>query len=122
MTATTHAPVVGVVCLLHFDQPYRHARHYVGWTIYLPTRMTDHASERGARLLAVITEAGIEWQLARTWIGTRGRERQLKRQGGAARHCPVCGITPRGSQFAHLIDSGNAAPCQPTGLHERIVA
>lgn len=91
---------VGVVYLLHFDTPYRHARHYTGWTTNLHTRLTDHANGRGARLLAVITEAGIGWQLARTWIGTRGTERQLKRSGGAARYCPCCGVRPRGSRFA----------------------
>jgi hypothetical protein len=121
MSATTRAPVVGVVYLLHFDRPFRHARHYC-WTIDLPGRMTPHAGGRGARLRAVITEAGIGWQLARTWIGTRNRERQLKRQGGAARHCPVCGITPRGTRFAHLAESGSAAPCQTAGLRERSIA
>ena len=30
-----------------------------------------------ARLLQVITQAGIDWRLARTWQGTRQRERQL---------------------------------------------
>jgi len=40
--------------------------------------------------MAVIAEAGIAWTLARTWQGSRTRERQLKRQGGASRRCPVC--------------------------------
>ncbi|MGO9159957.1 MAG: hypothetical protein ACLP7J_04485, partial [Streptosporangiaceae bacterium] len=34
------------------------------------------------------------WELARTWSGTRARERQIKAQGGAARHCPVCKSQP----------------------------
>jgi ribosomal protein L34E len=33
--------------------------------------------------------------LARTWPGGRARERQIKRQGGASRCCPMCGVTPR---------------------------
>ena len=41
-------------------------------------------------LLQVIASAGIGWTLARTWEGTRQRERQLKRQGGASRRCPIC--------------------------------
>ena len=45
-------------------------------------------SRRGARLLQVITQAGIDWTLARTWEGTRERERQLKRQGGAVAAMP----------------------------------
>jgi predicted GIY-YIG superfamily endonuclease len=87
---------VGTVYLLHFDRPYQHARHYLGWTTDLNTRLAEHGSGRGARLLQVVTEAGIGWQLARTWTGvTRRRERQLKRQGGSARRCPACGIRPR---------------------------
>jgi predicted GIY-YIG superfamily endonuclease len=85
----------GVVYLLHFDRPYRHAAHYTGWTQRLPERLADHAAGRGARLLAVITAAGIGWQLARTWPGPRSRERALKNQGGAARRCPLCGTKAR---------------------------
>jgi predicted GIY-YIG superfamily endonuclease len=120
-SADVHAPVVGVVYLLHFDRPYRHARHYLGWTSSLPGRVTDHANGRGARLVAVITASGIGWQLARTWTGDRNRERQLKRQGGASRRCPVCGVTPRGARYPHL-----SSPMEPAGsttdASERIAA
>jgi len=80
----------GVVYLVHFTQPYRHARHNTGWTANLESRLAEHQARRGARLLQVVTQAGIEWTLARTWQGTRERERQLKRQGGASRRCPIC--------------------------------
>ena len=30
--------------MLHFDQPYRHARHYVGWTADLLDRLDPHAA------------------------------------------------------------------------------
>lgn len=86
----------GTVYLLHFDAPYRHARHYLGWTGGpLSARLSAHAEGRGARLLTVVRAAGITWQLARTWPGDRGRERQLKNQGGARRRCPMCGVVPR---------------------------
>ena len=87
--ASPTAPI-GVVYLVHFTQPYRHARHYPGWTAGLGSRLAEHQAGRGARLLQVITQAGIGWTLARTWQGTRERERQLKRQGGASRRCPIC--------------------------------
>ena len=87
--ATPKSPT-GVVYLVHFTRPYRHARHYTGWTADLEGRLAEHRAGRGARLLQVITLAGIEWTLARTWQGTRERERQLKRQGGASRRCPLC--------------------------------
>ncbi|WP_218061857.1 hypothetical protein, partial [Planobispora rosea] len=88
----------GTVYLLHFAQPYRHARHYTGQTSDLAGRLAEHAAGHGARLLAVVREAGITWSLARTWTGDRTRERALKRQGGASRRCPLCGITPRKTQ------------------------
>jgi hypothetical protein len=40
--------------------------------------------------MQVVGEAGIGFQLARTWDGDRYRERALKRQGGASRRCPIC--------------------------------
>jgi hypothetical protein len=89
----------GTVYLLHLSQPYGHARHYTGYAGNgargLARRLAEHGTARGARLLAVAAGAGITWELARTWPGGRARERQLKRQGGAARRCPLCGITPR---------------------------
>jgi predicted GIY-YIG superfamily endonuclease len=85
----------GTVYLLHFDQPYKHARHYVGWARNVKRRLAEHEAGRGARLLAVVRSAGIGWTLARMWPGSRARERQIKRQGGHARQCPLCGVTPR---------------------------
>jgi predicted GIY-YIG superfamily endonuclease len=81
----------GTVYLFHFDQRYEHAGHYTGWAEDLDHRVAEHLAGRGARLIEVITQAGIGFRLARTWPGvTRARERQLKRQGGASRYCPVC--------------------------------
>ncbi len=85
--------VQGVIYLLHFDRPYRHASHYAGWVhsvTFLEPRLGAHRDGVGARLMAVIGEAGIGFQLARTWEGDRHRERALKRQGGASRRCPIC--------------------------------
>ncbi len=84
-----------VVYLLHFERPYHHARHYLGTTSNLRRRLAEHEAGRGARLLAVVQAAGIGWELARLWPGGRARERQLKRQGGHARLCPLCGVRPR---------------------------
>jgi predicted GIY-YIG superfamily endonuclease len=81
----------GTVYLFHFDQRYEHAGHYTGWAEDLDHRVAEHLAGRGARLIEVITQAGIGFRLARTWPGvTRARERQLKRQGGASRYCPIC--------------------------------
>ena len=102
MTATVAAApdrLSGTVYLLHLSEPFGHARHYTGFAAGggrgLARRLAAHGTARGARLLAAAREAGITWELARTWPGTRSRERQLKIQGGAARRCPLCGIRPR---------------------------
>jgi predicted GIY-YIG superfamily endonuclease len=92
----TTSKTSGTVYLLHFDRPYKHAKHYLGWTPGdLSARLAQHGTGQGARLLAVVHAAGIGWQLARTWTGSRKRERQLKTQGGASRRCPLCGVRPR---------------------------
>lgn len=90
------AGVLGTVYLLHFARPYQHAAHYRGWTSDLVTRLASHREGTGARLMAVVKDAGIDWTLARTWSGVdRNYERALKNQGGAARMCPLCGVSPR---------------------------
>jgi predicted GIY-YIG superfamily endonuclease len=85
----------GTVYLLHFDQPYKHARHYVGWTRNVRRRLAEHMAGRGVPLTIAARGAGITLVLARMWPGGPDRERQIKRQGGHARHCPLCGVKPR---------------------------
>jgi hypothetical protein len=98
----------GIVYLLHFERVYEPypgaalrdcAQHYTGRVRggprALARRLTEHGTGHGARLMLAVARAGITWQLARTWPGGADRERQLKRQGGAARRCPLCGVTPR---------------------------
>lgn len=126
--------VVGIVYLLHFDQPIGDldnprgfASHYTGRTLDLAARLIDHAQGRGARLMQVVGEQGIGWQLARVWTGTRDRERSLKRSGGAARRCPVCQLAKLGLALpARPVDplavelgprvAGCAAAASPLGL------
>lgn len=98
------AVVPGTCYLIHFDTPYKHARHYLGWAACLDTRLAAHRAGNGARLMAVITAAGIAWQVARTWPGTtEGHEKTLKDQHDSPGLCPLCtpgtkagtSITPR---------------------------
>ena len=77
------------VYLLHFNTPYKHARHYLGSAEDLDARLTAHRSGRGARLMQVISKAGIHFELARTWPGGRKEERQLKKQKNSPRMCPI---------------------------------
>jgi hypothetical protein len=105
-----HGRGVGVIYLIHFDQPIGDlanprgfAGHYTGWTLDLPARLVDHAAGRGARLMQVVGELDIGWQLARIWTGTRIRERSLK-QRGATRRCPVCRLARLGLQPPRPVD------------------
>ncbi len=79
-----------MIYLIHFDTPYKHARHYIGYTNDLPSRLEEHRSGHGARLIQVIQQAGITWQLARTWPGDRSTERRIKNRHNAPRLCPIC--------------------------------
>jgi predicted GIY-YIG superfamily endonuclease len=87
MKLTSTTPTV---YLIHFLKPYKHARHYLGYSTNLDKRITDHLCGTGARLLEVVTDAGIEWRLVRTWPGDRELERQLKNRKDAPRLCPIC--------------------------------
>jgi hypothetical protein len=111
---------LGTVYLLHFDQRYEHAGHYTGFAESsgaegsgLLNRLGEHQQGRGARLVEVITQAGISFRVARLWPGvTRARERQLKRQGGASRRCPICLDQPAVPGQRH--DQTTTLPAVPT--------
>lgn len=87
-----------MVYLIHFDRPYHHARHYIGYSGSGPTgrelikqRLTHHATGRGNPLMYAVTQAGIGWQVVRVWWGMgRPFERLLKNRKYAPRLCPVC--------------------------------
>lgn len=82
---------IGILYLIHFHKPYHHAQHYIGWTQNgLRERIECHRSGQGARLLQVVNDAGIKWEVVRTWKAERGRERQLKARGHAPHYCPIC--------------------------------
>ena len=86
---------MGTVYLIHFDQPYRHARHYLGFSNDPIKRLDAHRASRGARLMQVVNAAGITWQCVRTWNGSRQDERRLKKYKAARLLCPLCSERPR---------------------------
>ena len=83
-----------MVYLLHFERPYHHARHYLGFTEDLDTRLEAHRTgdpHTHHRLMQVVAAAGIGFVLARTWnTEDRAFERRLKRWKCAPRLCPIC--------------------------------
>jgi len=88
-----------MVYLIHFDRPYKHAQHYLGYVGgALQNRIDRHRAGNGSRLLQVIQKAGIEWKVVRIWPdGDRELEHRLK-QHSNTRNCPICN-----SKIKHLL-------------------
>ncbi len=86
-------PNNGTVYLLHFDRPFHHAKHYLGFVNGegIETRLARHARGDGANLTKHVVAAGIGFQVVRTWENVdRNFERTLKNQHNGPRLCPVC--------------------------------
>jgi predicted GIY-YIG superfamily endonuclease len=80
-----------MVYLLHFDKPYKGVQHYIGYADDLEARIEKHRAGNGSKLMAAVTDAGIEFGVAKVWPeGDRSLERQLKNYKKARRFCPVC--------------------------------
>jgi predicted GIY-YIG superfamily endonuclease len=80
--------------LLHFDDPYHHARHYLGITGNLRQRLTSHAVGDAARLTEVLEENDLHWTLSGLWLIQEAQEhrieRLIKNRNNGPRLCPVC--------------------------------
>lgn len=84
---------MGIVYLIHFEKPFHHARHYLGFCEdgNLDKRMACHRSGNGSRLMAAVSRAGIAWSVVRTWEGVdRNFERSLKNRKEGPKFCPTC--------------------------------
>jgi hypothetical protein len=81
------------VYLIHFEQPFHHARHYVGYTDNLQRRFNEHVHRKNSSpLLVAASAAGIAWRVAMIWPQAgRDLERLIKRTHHTARYCPECG-------------------------------
>lgn len=80
------------VYLIHFDPPYKHAKHYLGFAEDVLPRVWAHQTGHGARLTQVAVDHGCNLVLARVWEdGDRKLERKLKRRKNAPKLCPICG-------------------------------
>jgi hypothetical protein len=82
------------VYILHFDKPFHHSRHYVGWAKE-PTAETrinhHHNGTSGVRYIEAALAAGVTFRVARIWPdASRNFERQLKNTHSTADYCPIC--------------------------------
>lgn len=87
------------VYLLHFHQRFKHARHYTGSTNNLRRRMGEHRRGkplRASSLMVAVHNAGITWEVARTWDFPTETEaldfefRLKKRMRKLSQYCPCC--------------------------------
>lgn len=81
------------IYLLHFKKRYpkgKRPQHYIGSTDDLDSRIERHRAGNGSRLIEVITKAGIDFVVARTWQGGKIEERRIKRRREARKLCPIC--------------------------------
>lgn len=107
------------VYLLHLDPPVGHSRHYIGYSDdrLIHKRLADHRAGRGGALPREALRRGSALVLVYVWWGAdRAFERRLKRQGGAVRWCPACGVGARpvpqpGRPGRVAPDTAPAAPC-----------
>jgi len=88
----------GTVYIIHFDEPFHHARHYVGWTesADVDSRMERHGKGNGSRLMRAVSGEGIQWRIVRVFYNAdRHFERWIKEQKQTSTFCPVCSEKPR---------------------------
>lgn len=82
------------VYLIHINPPFKHARHYIGWTSGVDTvreRYKSHLFGTGSALLRAASSAGCALVIAHVWdSGDRRFERYLKDRKDAPRWCPRC--------------------------------
>lgn len=83
-----------MVYLIHFDRPFGHAKHYIGFSSgpeSVKKRLQHHAKGSGSKIMRAVSSSGIGWRVVRVWWNEgRSFERKLKNRGGAARCCPIC--------------------------------
>lgn len=80
------------VYVLHFEPPYEHAKHYIGFTTRpVRDRVADHFAGRGSPLVKAALAAGCSVTLAHSWqCGNRHFERWLKNKKDTPKWCRTC--------------------------------
>jgi len=82
--------------VIHFDKPYKHAKHYTGICINVDKRMKQHAMGTRSRLMRVLKENDIGFQYAvineyPTFSEAHAEEHRLKHKvKQPKKYCPFC--------------------------------
>lgn len=79
------------VYVLHFDPPYKHAKHYIGFTECIDNRFERHCNGGGSPLVKAALAAGCVVSVAHVFEGAdREFERKLKNRKDTPRWCRLC--------------------------------
>lgn len=80
------------VYVLHFDPPYKHARHYIGFCEKeVNTRLATHCNGNGNPLVKAAVAAGSKITVAHVFKGAdRTFERKLKNRRDVCKWCRLC--------------------------------
>lgn len=102
---------LGSVYLLHFDPPFKHARHYVGFCEQpVIDRVQEHLDGRGSPLVKAAVAAGSHVEIARVWSSVdRQFERRLKKWKNVPRLCPRCNGTLQAGDCVRAERMGTAS-------------
>lgn len=90
----TSFPVAGVpgLYLLHFERPFHHAQHYLGWARHREERIQAHleGDSDASRLMRAVHEAGIKVTWVQFLDGGKSTERKIKNRGTLKKTCLMC--------------------------------
>lgn len=79
------------VYLIHFQEKLAHAGHYLGKAENIAERLARHKAGRGAKLLQVLKQKNINFEVVRIWENVSPNfERKLKTAGHNNKLCPIC--------------------------------
>ena len=84
------------VYVIHFDKPYKHAKHYTGIAINVEKRMKEHRGGYGSRLMQVLKENNIGFRyniIAEypSFSDAHAEEKRLKTKvKQPKKYCPIC--------------------------------
>ena len=97
----------GFVYVIHFSEPFKHCRHYIGFTKNINARLQHHKANEGSRLLRALNLAGINYEIAATHVGDRNLERKMKNFNNSKRFCPICSGKVKDPHKIRIRNNGN---------------
>ncbi|MBD3387428.1 MAG: hypothetical protein GF414_00605 [Candidatus Altiarchaeales archaeon] len=87
----------GYVYVIHLNRPFRHAKHYIGYTTDIVRRMTHHSlgHRDSSHFMKAVCRAGIRWSVTMVQSFEDAKEavcfeKKLKRDKRSSLHCPLC--------------------------------